>query len=437
MGANDRQRNNVRAGAFVIAAIVIGLLIVVVLSDSVERFLRPERSYAAHFTLEAGVMNLQPGGGVRIGGVPVGRVSSVKLIAADGGTDAHVDVRFTVDRRFELRDDATIKVSSALVGADVWIDVLSIGEGELLAAGQPITVDNAPSTIENLIGPQRAARFDRILKLIEGVGADVQTLVGDVDDRVNEFEPILAAVRGDGPDAGPDALSMGEAVQSLYRSAANVETLTDTAGGVARDVSERWPAWREEIDSTFALIDDKSATISEGIDNAAELAERINTAWPAYDERIQRTLRSADEAVGLVNEKLVPTYASLGEEVAKDWISWSEELTETLVQARMASQQAGLAIQEIRRNPWSVLYRPGEKEVENERLYEATRSFAVAANDLRVASEITNRLIDRYGDDLSEHPDIARMMREQFGDRLDRFSESQQVLLELLRDAAP
>ena len=48
------------------------------------------------------------------------------------------------------------------------------------------------------------------------------------------------------------------------------------------------------------------------------------------------------------------------------------------------------AMIEIRRSPWKVLYRPTEKELENELLYEATRSFAVAAADMKAASVSVN-----------------------------------------------
>ena len=71
---NERARNNVRAGIFVSASILLALFVIVLLTDAVDKFTRPTAQYTVIFDVHHGVKNLKEGGKVRVGGV--GMVSS-------------------------------------------------------------------------------------------------------------------------------------------------------------------------------------------------------------------------------------------------------------------------------------------------------------------------------------------------------------------------
>jgi hypothetical protein len=54
---------------------------------------------------------------------------------------------------------------------------------------------------------------------------------------------------------------------------------------------------------------------------------------------------------------------------------------------RLASDQLRATLQEVRRSPWRLLYRPEMRELEFELLYDSARAYAEAVGNLRGAAE--------------------------------------------------
>jgi hypothetical protein len=64
----------------------------------------------------------------------------------------------------------------------------------------------------------------------------------------------------------------------------------------------------------------------------------------------------------------------------------SPSLRRTVANARLASDQLKFTLEEVRRSPWRLLYRPDTRELEFELLYDSARIYASAVSDLRDAS---------------------------------------------------
>ena len=102
--------------------------------------------------------------------------------------------------------------------------------------------------------------------------------------------------------------------------------------------------------------------------------------------------------------------------------------------ARWRSTQLKLALIEIRRSPWKLLYRPTSEELSHELLYEATRSFAVAAGDLKAASESVKRVMENHSD-LIVNPDnkaAFERLTKHLIDSMERYEKAQQEMLDVL-----
>ena len=86
----------------------------------------------------------------------------------------------------------------------------------------------------------------------------------------------------------------------------------------------------------------------------------------------------------------------------------------------------------MRRSPWKLLYRPSQTEVEHELLYAAARSFALAASDLKAASESTRRLIERREAEPALSPDTVQKLNDYLLDSLEGYQKAQRRLIDVL-----
>ena len=144
-----------------------------------------------------------------------------------------------------------------------------------------------------------------------------------------------------------------------------------------------------------------------------------------------QTLEKVDALLQTGGEGLTQAVAAI-ERMQTDYEAWSVDLGDVLGNASLASQQLKLATIEIRRSPWKLLYRPTPDELEHELLYEAARSFAVAAADLKAASESTQRMLDRHGERLSGDEELLDRVRSNLLEPLDRYESAQQRLFDVL-----
>ena len=88
----DRARNNVRAGIFVTATLLVALGVIIVLSDIWDGLTRPVDQYTVTFDVAGGVRDLGEGADVRIGGVVMGRVLAVRPRIQSGEAFDKIDV---------------------------------------------------------------------------------------------------------------------------------------------------------------------------------------------------------------------------------------------------------------------------------------------------------------------------------------------------------
>ncbi|MHC4948459.1 MAG: MlaD family protein [Planctomycetota bacterium] len=406
---NERTRNNVRAGIFVTVTIIAAVAVIVVLSDLWEILSRQTERYVVTFDVESGVTNLAEGSAVHVGGMPMGKVVHVEPIPSDEGAIELIEVHFDIDKKVKLFDGARIFVSSALIGADGWLDIRDVGD-----PGQDVKHrlegTPAPGMLQSLLGNDVDTVVSNTVRFSE--------FLADVPARYDrDIDPAVADVR---------------------------ELLADL-----RDA--RWPVWARKVDEvmTWAVgvtdsLDRAVATgtemLEEGRDLVAENRAPVrgivgNIDGASADVREAARVVAA-ETIGKVNGILDRGREGVDEAVAvmtamrQDYGVWSDEFDETLGNGRLMGQQLKLAAAEIRRSPWKLLYRPGVDELEHELLYEAARSFAVAAADLKAASGSVRRVLETHPDRIDE--DVAGRLQRNLLDSMDNYEKAQTRLFEVL-----
>jgi ABC-type transporter Mla subunit MlaD len=455
MSAADRGSNNVKAGLFVVLSLLGMFAVVLFLSDSVASFLRSEREYVARFDLVGGVKNLQSGGDVRLGGVAVGNVTTVRLVPIDrvsaailsgrnpdtvppaAGAPAAADdealptfaveVTFTLDDRYTLHGDAVLAISSPLVGSDVWVDITSLGgTKDVLAAGEPLLIRSGAGLVGQLLGPDAGVAIDGIL-------ADVRQ--------------ITQTINGIGDDGAPAEFELATALAAVQDTLVSGRDAADNVREITRSIREEdLPAWRPRIASILERVDTATERGGQAVTEARDLVARLEGAVERNEGRIDGIMTDAAAIASDVRSTTVPELnARLADagpmfESARRSLDGAAEImdgargdvTATLVNVRLASQQAGLLVEELRRSPWKALYRPKAAEFENELLYETARGLALAADRLESATERANRLIERAGPTLEADPELLARIRESLDGPLGAYAEAQQRLLEVL-----
>jgi len=423
----ERRRNNIRAGVFVSVAVLMGVAIIVVLSGVWQTLTQATRPYTVEYPVSAGVNNLKSGSEVRIGGVVMGRVGAVRPKTQGSGAFDAIEVDFRVSDRIRLFGDASIFVTSPLLGTDAWLDIPSVGSpGAGEATGRVISGSASVGLLSTMLGAANAAKTTRI-----------------VDNTVS-FSEFLADV--------PEQYR-SEVVPILD----NMESATADAKALAAGIrGEDWPRWSGKADEIMAWANDFTgrvdAALAEGqglfadardviaenrepmhvvVTNAEatsadvrEVAERLRSETV---DRVHRFLDTGQEALESARSTL--------RTIETDYEGWSVDLGDTVGNAALASQQLKLATIEVRRSPWKLLYRPTEREVEHELLYDAARSFALAAADLKAASQSAQAVLDRHSDRLAEDPGLLDQIRRNLVEPLQNYERAQTRLLDVLLES--
>ncbi|MCH8153473.1 MAG: MCE family protein [Planctomycetes bacterium] len=340
---HERSRNNIRAGIFVTVTLVLAFAVVIVLSDAWQTFLQRTNRYMVTFDVASGVKNLKEGAEVRVGGVEMGEVTDVRPQIEDEVFQEVIEIDFTLDRSVVLYSNATILIASPLIGADAWIDIISLG--------------------------------------------------GPVDEQVVEPEAVM-------PPPAPSLLADGGELEG-----------TPTVGMLTALLGP------DNQTKTNQILDDVMATSGA----VREITARVNEQTIDKVEELLDTGQAALDAARVVME-----------DVGREFDHWTPDIRAALGDIRLAAQSLKFAGIELRRSPWKILYKPSKSELEHELLYEAARSFAMAASDLKAASESVQRVMDRHADRLNDDPQIVERLNAYLLDSLDGYEKAQQRLIDVL-----
>ena len=416
----ERRRNNVRAGIFVSLALLAAIATVLVLSDAWTTFTHTRTAYVVRYPVSAGVNNLKKGAQVRVGGIVLGGVTRVR---PDLGTPAFesIDVEFDLDDEVELYRSAQIYISSSLLGADAWLDITNVGDpGDLIVDGEPLLGRPTLGMLAGMLGPESASDTEEIIENARAVTSHVsEHFAADYDRIVDDVQSVTGDVRSLAHRISEEEWpSWATRVTGVFDRVERLQAKLDEALAVGHDlledgrgvVGENRESIREIVSNTRATSEDARA-----------FADRLNGELADKANRLLETGNEAlDEAVAAVRQ------------IRTDYETWAVGLGETLGNASLASQQLKLAMIEVRRSPWRLLYQPEPEELQHELLYEATRSFAMATADLKAAARSMQAILDEHGDFVREDRDLFDRVTKSLLGPLSNYEEAQSRLLAVI-----
>jgi ABC-type transporter Mla subunit MlaD len=389
MAPSSVSKNNVIAGIFVIAGIVLAVAVSIMVSGA-ERWLARTHTYYVRFDLVQGTYGLKSGSIVTLAGQPVGRVTGVEFHrpAGPGSPPEAVDIEISLRADVQLFEDAMVFLERPLLGNLSSINIGSIGEGRVeqpqggdprLQPGEVLHGSLAPPAFlaQAGYGQEQIQQFRQMI----GHASDAVDRINRLTERiVAEADPALAGIR-----AAVDDINVvtGEFREKTPQWTARVDTVLEQA--------ERTATRLEPI------ADQVSSTIAHADAAIADLRQAIEANRPALD----RIMANIDEAALRVNQESIDRLNSAlasaqsgAEQIGEAGRSLNAMMQEQLpnvrrilANLRLAADQIKLAGTEVRRNPWRLLYQPGTRELESELFYDAARTYAEAVSDLRAASE--------------------------------------------------
>ena len=228
------QRNDFRAGLFIVISIVLIVAIIVGIKG-IGRIFQPAQHPTVTFRLTDDIGGLSVGDDVRIGGYKVGVVRRIEIEKNAAG-EPIIEVSFSIPEKYDLRSDARISVQGTLTGVS-WLNFENLGTGAKLTGtdrliGRPSPIgallaaagDIAPKIRDETIPKANAA-----IDTFRGTGMHATALIKLVRSKI---DPIIERYNTIA-DRGSEALTQirdvfGESKTDFKGTVANLNAATGT-----------------------------------------------------------------------------------------------------------------------------------------------------------------------------------------------------------------
>ena len=406
-----KERNAFRAGLFIVISLVL-IIAIVISIQGLGRFIEPRQTRLATFKLTDDLGGLRVGDDVRAGGYKVGVVRDIQLVDANGGTEPHLRITFTLPERLAVRKDAIVAIQGTITGT-AWLNFENFGKGEPLPEGAALA--GHPGAMSELLAAARG-----IAPEVKGAITDVRTVtlpkVNNAVDRTAETVSTFKTT-GERATALIDHVrsKVDPVVERVYAVADPARDmmvhLRDVFGDGKRDL-------RETIGNVNAVTGSLKEKLPPMLEKADALLVEVRTAVDTTNAallEVKETATNAKDLSATAKSVLVGNRGKIGGIIAA---------------LKNTGDNLEAASVEIRHSPWRLLYKPKKGEVENLSLYDSARQFASGANDLNDAAE---SLRDALKDPNLKQEDVRKLV-EQLDKTFVGFKEVEEQLWKKVRD---
>ncbi|MCC6579827.1 MAG: hypothetical protein IT440_05250 [Phycisphaeraceae bacterium] len=452
------QRDNFKAGLFVLFGILLALVVVYILAD-LDHLTQKRQVVRVFYLLSDGVRGLKPGAAVTLGDQPVGVVDDIQSYAdsQSPGQVRGLVVVCQIPDHVTLHWDALIELVAPPLGSGTRLNIRSVG-GQ---SGSPRYTpgDAMPANIvpgwamvgatdsAKLTDEQKLARYPGPRDAIPGALA-ASSLVQDLTQNIGikelqrkQIQSIIAHVEHMSAVLDEQVPVMMEksnrliakvdgAIDKVHESLASTKEILSA-------VQAKVEPWSANLDAaldntraitaqTRSFLDQQMPSLEKTVanvqDTTANLKETSATIRHTTMQQVQDAMATAQAAL----ESLKTTSVRLKEFVTAE----RPVLDRAVANAQIMSDQLKLAAIEIRRSPWRLLHAPQPGEMETDNLYDAARSFALAAGALDSASRSIESMMADKPADAAEVRQMLDHLKALFG----RFQQAENTFWNELND---
>ncbi len=383
-----RKRQELAAGIFVLVCLAAGLGIVLWLGGS-SLWLKKAQSAWFYAEQGRGRQSLLVGSPVIRGDVPVGKIVSMDLDPAGNRVLFGVAI---YDDSTRIYRDAEARVAAPLVGKDVALAILVCGHEDkgLADVAHPIRIKTG--SLEAIAGEFDPNNSESILFKVHALTDSLGEVAGHLRAISEQMQTTLA-----------------EAAPRLAHTIKTIDEMTTEAAPlVARTV--------KNID---AIVADAAPKVANTLAKVSRSADRV-------DEFAQKDLTGFLAQLREVNTKVLKTLENL--EGASGDIRQIVSVNRTGINEmidNMTTMSASLkaTANEVRRNPWRLMYTPTKEEREKDSLLQATRAFSAGATELDQALAKLKSVDPAVADDQA-----IQGIRDHLKKSFARFREAEDLL---------
>lgn len=377
-----------RAGAFLISAVVLALAVTFILEKS--NPFASKNHYRVAFSMDDGVAGLEEGAEVRVSGLKVGKVDRIQqeFDPAPGRILVHVSMEADI----KVRTDARVIRAQPLLGNYSWLNFTTLGTGEPLAEGGIIDAQASGGLLATIVGPQNSAKANQMFEQLVTFTGMLEKFSKDT--YPNKVEPML---------------SSAEATMSSVR--------------------EEWGTWRGKVGSILDSTESGTRKFDQTMDDvkvaAKDARETLAHVRTVNLEQVDKLLASGQAGADRL--------ASAMERIDTELVQRLPDVRAIMADLREGAVQAKLLTMEARRSPWKIFYRPSGDELARENLYEAARAFAIASSDMRVAGETLEGTLRQMPERFSSDPKFREELKDQVVRSMQRYEAAQKQLFDVLK----
>lgn len=402
-----KERNDLKAGVFII--ISIALIMTIVLSiKGLGRFFDPSNRRTVSFKLADDLSGLRVGDEVRLGGFKIGTIQDIDVIrvsprdvsppatrpssqpaTAPADDLLRIVVHFAIPRKYELREDARIAIQTTITGT-ASLNIESLGEGPAVQSDQYV-LTGRPSAMSALLASlgEASPQFGPIAANAKDALALAKQTIGNVNGAVTDIR-----------------------AQVIPKTSETIVTYKD-AGAHVRDLLGDT---KMDLRETIASVKGATATLKEKLPEAMDKANALLTKLNSTIEEAKGSLEDVKLAIGNTKEITAQVRDVVGGNRGK--------LDSMIASLKTTGDNLKAASSEIRRSPWRLLYKPGKGEMANLNLYDSARQFADGANNLSdAATALRDALTHKTAD-----PEEIQKLIEKLDKSFASFSEVENKL---------
>lgn len=320
------RRDEIKAGIVIAVSLIVlaGLVIGVSGVSLWERY--------DHYTVRLrSATGLEPGTPVRLGGLKVGRVLSLRIPPED---------RARVEVTLGIRQGTAIPQGSWATIATLGL----LGDAFLQLSTEAHSAQRIPPGSQ--IPGRDAAQIAELLQRLQKVAETTDTLLTDAGGMLKQDVADLARRLNEVPKAAQVTLAHIDAFvapanrERVEKILANLEQVVQESNRSIRTVLENLATASRRMDATLESVQELVGENREDLRKAARLLNADLAGAASLLASMERTLQGVDQTLGHVDRTLLNN---------------SDALEETLANLRRSSQNLRELSQSLKERPWSAI----------------------------------------------------------------------------------
>jgi ABC-type transporter Mla subunit MlaD len=392
----DKQRNNVKAGVFVLLSLILGLVIISVLTNLWDTITVRTNRYHALFSVKDGVSTLSTGSKVRLGGLGIGTVTSVTPSIGKNTPITNIDVYFDINADIELYTNLHLEIHSGLLGSKAWLLINDVGSGDL-ATSETLLSGSSTTMVGQFLGNKADEDIRQTLEALRKI-TNALTKDGDA------LRMIIGNEESD---------QISQAITSAKNGLLSIQELSASLQTV-------WPSWETSFSGLLTSAKNLPTKIDSTLQNIQEMIGDIRATILPKVERTMTSLESSSKAI-----------ASMTQSLHGSSPKWSNKVSSILSNVDQITARAKSAVDDISASPWRLLYRPTDREIAYEQLNDASWQLLSALTELRESAAGLRSLVAAKNSpfDTNEAASLAESLLESES----AFQSAREAILERMR----